>query len=178
MSWLLRRLRHERAGCSSGGEWLLPPEGTAHSAALGLGCCAVVAQRGHHCCRSEWCKQACNTRLCAHCLREIVFSPGGTAAAALRLGAAARRGHRCCRSLVGELARHTPQTRCLTCVWRCIVMKVVFSLLHDCLVLYFARHVSVPRSMMCYCCLRVCFDCRESIVSLCVFWLFCVLFFP
>ena len=128
MSWLLRRLRHERAGCSSGGEWLLPPEGTAHSAALGLGCCAVVAQRGYHSCRSEWCKQACNTRLCAHCLREIVFSPGGTAAAALRLGAAARRGHRCCRSLVGELARHTPQTRCLTCVWRCIVMKAVFSL--------------------------------------------------
>ena len=83
---------------------------------------------GDDICRSEWCKQACNTRLCADCLREIVFSPGGTAAAALRSGAAARRGHRCCRSLVGELARHTPQTRCLTCVWRCIVMKAVFSL--------------------------------------------------
>ena len=68
-----RRLRHERAGCSSGREWLLSPEGTAHGAALGLGCCAVVAQRGHHCCRSEWCKQACNTRLCVHCLREMVF---------------------------------------------------------------------------------------------------------
>ena len=38
----------------------------------------------------------------------LFFPPGGTAAAALRLGAAARRGHRCCRSLVGELARHTP----------------------------------------------------------------------
>ena len=50
-----------------------PPEGTAHGAALGLGCCAVVAQRGHHCCRSEWCKQACSTRLCVHCLREMVF---------------------------------------------------------------------------------------------------------
>ena len=70
--WLLRRLRHERAGCSSGREWLLPPEGTAHGAALGLGCCAVVAQRGHHCCRSEWCKQACNTRLSARLSKNIL----------------------------------------------------------------------------------------------------------
>ena len=35
---LLRRFR--RAGCSSGGEWPLLPEGTA------LGCCAGDAQRG------------------------------------------------------------------------------------------------------------------------------------
>ena len=41
---LLRRFR--RAGCSSGGEWPLPPEGTA------LGCCAGDAQRGPRCCRS------------------------------------------------------------------------------------------------------------------------------
>ena len=45
---LLRRFR--RAGCSSGGEWPLLPEGTAK------GCCAGDAQRGqrdHRCCRSR-----------------------------------------------------------------------------------------------------------------------------
>ena len=71
---LLRRLRHDRTTCSSGREWLLSQEGTAHGAALGLGCCAVVAQRGHHC---EWCKQACKTRFCVHCLREMFFLQGG-----------------------------------------------------------------------------------------------------
>ena len=49
---LLRRLRHERAGCSSGGEWPLSPEGTAQ------GCRAGDAQRGPRCCRSGECKQA------------------------------------------------------------------------------------------------------------------------
>ena len=65
---LLRRFR--RAGCSSGGEWPLPPEGTA------LGCCAGDAQRGqrgHRCCRFWWCKQACNTRLCVSCPRDMVL---------------------------------------------------------------------------------------------------------
>ena len=85
---LLRRFR--RAGCSSGGEWPLPPKGTA------LGCCAGDAQRGPRCCRSgEW-KHTLKT----HVRFRFRSTPQvWTAAAALRLGAAARRHHRCCRSL-------------------------------------------------------------------------------
>ena len=93
---LLRRLRHERAGCSSGGEWPLPPESNAQ------GCCAVVARPGPRCCRSGECKQA----LSRHTPLVIVLSFGfvqhprsgrrlrRSGWAALGLG----RGHLCCRS--------------------------------------------------------------------------------
>ena len=46
------------------------------------------------------------------------------------------------------LSRHMPQSRCFTCVWRFFVMRLFFSPLHDRLVLYLARHVSVHHSMM------------------------------
>ena len=54
---LLRRFR--RAG-SSGGEWPLPPEGTAPSG------CWATTQRGYHCCRSG----------CEDMLRRHVVAPG------------------------------------------------------------------------------------------------------
>ena len=97
---LLRRFR--RAGCSSGGEWPLPPKGTA------LGCCAGDAQRGPRCCRSGGWKHTLKThvRVSVHfskCFCGSSFlSPGETAAAAARrLGCCAlvvQHGHHCCRS--------------------------------------------------------------------------------
>ena len=119
-----------------------PPEGAAHGAALGLGCCAVVAQRGHHCCRSEWCKQACKTRLSVHCLRgRFFFSMGG------------RRPRRCAWMLLrgadtgaaGHLSGSSQDTR------RDLALSSVF-LKRFLLLLFF---------------LGVRFDCRESAVFLC-----------
>ena len=43
VSWLPRRLRHERAGCSSGGEWLLPRK--ALPTALRSGWAAALSSR-------------------------------------------------------------------------------------------------------------------------------------
>ena len=222
---LLRRFR--RAG-SSGGEWPLPPGGTAPSG------CWATTQRGYHCCRSG-CQDMLRRHvvapgvlsLCMHFSTSFLVNTSGRVQGCCCGGVL--RGQRwdivaagpsglhkhaihdyvclvcgkwfrssrwdggcgaalgcCCAARTSVLqvtcwgARKTHATNSLSQV--CLAMHCyegcVFSPLHDCLVLYFARHVSVLRSMMCYCYLRVCFDCRESIVFLFVFWLFCVLFFP
>ena len=55
-------------------------------AALGLGCCAATAQRGHHCCKSECCKRSLQDMIvCAFSTGDGSVPPGGTVAAALGL---------------------------------------------------------------------------------------------
>ena len=67
------------------------------------------AQRGPRCCRSgEW-RHTLKTHVCfsVHFLKFRSTPQVWTAAAALRLGAAALRYHRCCRSLCHKQARKT-----------------------------------------------------------------------
>ena len=98
---LLRRFR--RAGCSSGGEWPLLPEGTGPG----------LLRRRRAAWTSllqvwEW-KHTLKThvRFNVHFSKFRSTPQVWTAAAALRLGAAARRHHRCCRSLYHKQACKT-----------------------------------------------------------------------
>ena len=94
---LLRRFR--RAG-SSGGEWPLPPGGTAPSG------CWATTQRGYHCCRS-WCQDMLRRHvvapgvlsLCMHFSTSFLVNTSGRARGCCRGGVLrGQRGHRCCRS--------------------------------------------------------------------------------
>ena len=92
---LLRRFRHERAGCSSGGEWPLPPEGIARAEVFGVyhdlrascskrrRCAAIIA--GASCTG----KCARHIYLCLFFRRELFSSRCGGRAWAAALG------HRC-----------------------------------------------------------------------------------
>ena len=94
---LLRRFR--RAG-SSGGEWPLPPEGTAPSG------CWATTQRGYHCCRSG-CQDMLRRHvvapgvlsLCMHFSTSFLVNTSGRARGCCCGGVLrGQRGHRCCRS--------------------------------------------------------------------------------
>ena len=57
-------------------------------AALGLGCCAATAQRGHHCCRSQCCKRSLQDMIvCAFSAGDVLFLKVGRRL--LRLGCCA-----------------------------------------------------------------------------------------